>query len=259
MLTFIFSFAFLWAGYVTIGHKVEKVFGPDDRQTPAVSINDGVDYVPMKTWKAFLIELLNIAGTGPIFGALSGALFGPVVYLWILFGCIFAGAIHDYLSGMISMRNNGISVATLTGKYLGIKMQKVMYFFSIVLLVMVGVVFTIGPADLLALLTPEKLSSNFWFWIIIAYYFIATFLPIDKIIGKIYPVFGICLIVMAVGVSMSLLFSGKFVMPELWDNFENMHPSDTPIWPFMFITVACGAISGFHSTQTPMMSRCLTS
>ena len=256
MISFIIAIVLLVIGFVTYGKVIEDNFGPDDRQTPAVAINDGVDFVPMKTWKVFLIQLLNIAGTGPIFGALSGALFGPVVYLWIVFGCIFAGAVHDYHCGMLSMRNNGAGIAELTGKYLGNGMRQVMRVFSVILLVMCGVVFTVGPAELLAMLTPEGLSRNVWLWVIIIYYFIATFVPIDKVIGRLYPIFGICLIAMAVGVGGSLMFSGRFDMPELWNNFENMHASGTHIWPFMFITVACGAISGFHATQSPMMARC---
>ncbi|SFB21532.1 Carbon starvation protein CstA [Acetitomaculum ruminis DSM 5522] len=259
MVSFLVCVVFLVVGFLTYGKFVEKVFGPDDRQTPAYKINDGVDYIPMPAWKVFLIQLLNIAGTGPIFGALSGALFGPVVYLWIIFGCVFAGAVHDYMCGMLSMRHNGASISELTGIYLGDKMRQVMRVFSVILLVMCGVVFTTGPADLLALITPQNLTGTFWLWVILAYYLIATFVPIDKVIGKIYPLFGICLIVMAIGVASSLLFSGNFTMPELWVNFKNLHASNISIWPFMFITVACGAISGFHATQSPMMARCCKS
>lgn len=259
MVTFILCIAFLIVGYLLYGKYVTKVFGPDDRQTPALAINDGVDYVPMPTWKVFLIQLLNIAGTGPIFGALGGALFGPVAYLWIIFGNVFAGAVHDYMCGMLSMRNNGASVSEITGKYLGKGMLQVMRVFSVILLVMCGVVFTTGPAGLLALLTPEVLDTTFWLWVVMAYYVIATFVPIDKVIGKLYPVFGICLIVMAFGVGGSMLFSGNYVMPELWNNFGNMHPNGTHIWSFMFISIACGAISGFHATQSPMMARCCKS
>ncbi len=259
MITFIFCIAFLIVGYLLYGKFVAKVFGPDDRETPAVAINDGVDYVPMPTWKVFLIQLLNIAGTGPIFGALSGALFGPIAYLWIIFGNIFAGAVHDYMCGMLSMRNNGASISELTGKYLGNGMKNVMRVFSVVLLVMCGVVFTKGPADLLAILTPETLNATFWLVVVMVYYFIATFVPIDKVIGRLYPLFGICLIIMAVGVGGSMLFSGNYEMPELWNNFTNMHPQGTHVWSFMFITIACGAISGFHATQSPMMARCCKS
>ena len=256
MITFILCVVALIVGYLIYGKIVDKAFGPDDRPTPANVVNDGVDFVPMPTWKVFLIQLLNIAGTGPILGALGGALFGPVAYLWIIFGCIFAGSVHDYMCGMMSMRHNGASISELTGKYLGNGMKNVMRVFSVILLVMCGVVFTKGPAGLLAMLTPEKLDATFWMWVVIVYYFIATFVPIDKVIGKLYPVFGICLLIMAFGVGGSMLFSGKFVMPELWNNFGNMHPQGTPIWSFMFIAIACGAISGFHATQSPMMARC---
>lgn len=259
MISFILCLLLLLAGFVMYGKYVARVFGPDDRATPAYAVNDGVDYMPMPTWKVFLIQLLNIAGTGPIFGALSGALFGPIAYLWIVLGSIFAGAVHDYMCGMISMRNRGESISELTGRYLGGGMKNVMRVFSVVLLVMCGVVFTNGPAELLALLTPEKLDANFWFWVIAAYFFIATFVPIDKVIGKIYPLFGVCLILMAAGVGGSMMFSGRFEMPELWNHFENQHAAGTPVWPFMFITIACGAISGFHATQSPMMARCCKS
>ena len=259
MLTFIIAVAILIIGFVFYGKHVDNIFGPDDRETPAVTLNDGVDFVPMQGWKIFLIQLLNIAGLGPIFGALNGALFGPIVYLWIVFGTIFAGAVHDYFSGMISMRHKGASISEITGIYLGKTKLTVMRIFSVILLVMVGVVFSKGPAGLLAMLTPEKLDANFWLYVIIVYYFIATFVPVDKVIGKIYPVFGICLLIMAFGVAGVLLLSGDYQMPELWNNFGNFHAKGTNVWPFMFLTVACGAISGFHATQSPMMARCCTS
>jgi len=259
MVSFLVSCLILILGFVFYGKIVEKNFKPDDRETPAFTSKDDVDFIPMPTWKVFLIQLLNIAGTGPIFGALSGALFGPIVYLWIVFGCIFAGAVHDYNIGMISMRLNGASISEITGTYLGNGMRQIMRIFSVILLLMCGVVFTKGPADLLALLTPDFLGKTVWFWIVLIYYFIATFVPIDKVIGRLYPVFGVLLIVMAFGVGGSLLFSGKFDMPEVWNNFYNHHASGTAIWPFMFITVACGAISGFHATQSPMMARCCKS
>ena len=258
MITFIICVALLVLGYLIYGKYVTKVFGPDDRQTPAYAMEDGVDYIPMPTWKVFLIQLLNIAGTGPILGALGGALFGPVAYLWIVFGCIFAGAVHDYFCGMLSMRHGGASISELTGHYLGNGMRQVMRVFSVILLVMCGVVFTTGPAGLLAMLTPEHLNTTFWQWVVIIYYLFATFVPIDKVIGKLYPIFGICLIIMALGVSGSMLFSGDYAMPELWNNFGNKHPS-LPLWSFMFISIACGAISGFHATQSPMMARCCKS
>ncbi len=266
MISFFICLIILIGGYFTYGKLVEKTFGPDDRETPAVRINDGVDYVVMPEWKMFLVQLLNIAGLGPIFGALQGALWGPVVFLWITFGTIFAGGVHDYFSGMLSERNNGDSIAEVTGIYLGKTMQWIMRFFSVVLLIMVGTVFAVGPAGLLVELIDPKHVGNggvfaspvTWLIIIFAYYFIATFISIDKIIGKIYPIFGICLIIMAIGVAIGLPAHG-FTTPEIWTHFYNMHPDHTPIWSFMFITVACGACSGFHSTQSPLMARCLKS
>ena len=262
MISFLLCLAILIAGYFFYGKVVENTFGPDDRETPAVRINDGVDYVVLPQWKLFMIQLLNIAGLGPIFGARSGALWGPIVFLWITFGTIFAGGVHDYFSGMLSERNDGVSISEISGIYLGKTMKNVMRVFSVVLLVMVGTVFAVGPAGLLQLLcsnAPGILSSKmFWLILILVYYFIATFLSIDKLIGKIYPVFGICLIVMAVGVGLGIFTKG-YEIPEIWNNFTNMHPQGTPIWSFMFITVACGAISGFHATQSPLMARCLKS
>ena len=262
MISFLLCLAILIAGYFFYGKVVENTFGPDDRETPAVRINDGVDYVVLPQWKLFMIQLLNIAGLGPIFGALSGALWGPIVFLWITFGTIFAGGVHDYFSGMLSERNDGVSISEISGIYLGKTMKNVMRVFSVVLLVMVGTVFAVGPAGLLQLLcsnAPGILSSKmFWLILILVYYFIATFLSIDKLIGKIYPVFGICLIVMAVGVGLGIFTKG-YEIPEIWSHFYNMHPQGTPIWSFMFITVACGAISGFHATQSPLMARCMKS
>ena len=258
MITFLVALVALIIGFKIYGGLVEKVFNPDDRLTPCVAHPDGVDYVPMKPWRAFLIQLLNIAGLGPIFGALSGAIWGPSVYLWIVFGTIFAGGVHDYLSGMLSERNNGASISEITGIYLGPVMKNIMRVFSVILLVMVGVVFMVGPAGLLELLTPDSLDVKFWTIVILVYYFVATLLPIDKVIGKLYPIFGICLIIMALGIGGStLLHAGTRPMMEL--TFENLHPDKAPIWPLMFITVACGAISGFHSTQSPMIARCITS
>ena len=264
MISFLLCLALLILGYVFYGKVVANTFGPDDRETPAVKINDGVDYVVLPQWKLFMIQLLNIAGLGPIFGALSGALWGPIVFLWITFGTIFAGGVHDYFSGMLSERNEGVSISEISGIYLGGTMKNVMRVFSVVLLVMVGTVFAVGPAGLLQLLCSKSgaaglLSSKmFWLILILIYYFIATFLSIDKLIGKIYPVFGICLIVMAVGVALGIFTKG-YEIPEIWSHFYNMHPQGTPIWSFMFITVACGAISGFHDTQSPLMARCLKS
>ena len=252
MISFIMGVVLLIAGYFTYGKVVERLVGPDDRKTPAYTKEDGVDFIPMKPGRSFLIQLLNIAGLGPIFGALSGALWGPVVYLWIVLGTIFAGGVHDYLSGMLSERNNGAAISEIVGKYLGPVMKTIMRVFSVVLLVMIGVI---------ALLTPDAFGVQFWTIVVLIYYFLATLLPIDKIIGKIYPVFGLALIIMALGIGgATLLHSGERPMLDLWDHFENMYPAKEklPIWPLMFITVACGAISGFHATQSPMMARCLT-
>ena len=265
MVSFFICLALLIGGYLVYGRIVDKTFAPDDRETPAVRINDGVDYVVMPQWKLFLVQLLNIAGLGPIFGAMQGALWGPIVFLWITFGTIFAGGVHDYFSGMLSERNEGVSISEVCGIYLGNAMKNVMRVFSVVLLVMVGTVFAVGPAGLIEALFTNGGNTGFfsqkevWLWIILAYYFIATFISIDQIIGRIYPLFGICLIIMAVGVIFGIFTNPDYTIPEIWNNFHNMHPSATPIWSFMFITVACGAISGFHATQSPLMARCMKS
>ena len=258
MISLILSLVVLLVGYLVYSRLVEKVFAPDDRQTPAVAMNDGVDCVPMKPWKAFLVQLLNIAGTGPIFGPLMGAVFGPVVFLWIVFGSILGGAVHDYMSGMISSRHGGSSIAELSGIYLGNAARWVMRIFSVVLLVLCGVVFVTSPAGLLDKLTPDWMNGTFWAVVILAYYLLATLLPIDKVIGKLYPVFGVLLFTMAAAVIGGIIFSGgKFTIPEI--SLANLHPEGTPVWPYMFITVACGAISGFHATQSPMIAKCITS
>ena len=258
MISLLISFAVLIVGYAVYGRVAEKIFSPDDRKTPAIAVNDGVDCVPMKRWKAFLVQLLNIAGTGPIFCALMGAVFGPVVFLWIVFGSILGGAVHDYMSGMISSRHNGASIAELSGTYLGKAAKWFMRLFSVVLLVLCGVVFVTSPAGLLSKLTPDWMNGTFWAIVILVYYLLATLLPIDKLIGKLYPVFGVLLIVMAAAVIGGIIFSGgRFKIPEL--SLQNLHPKDTPIWPYMFITVACGAVSGFHATQSPMIAKCIKS
>ncbi len=252
-------------GYFTYGKLTDLTFGPDDRETPAIRLDDGVDYVVLPRWKLFLVELLNIAGLGPIFGALQGALFGPVVFLWITFGTIFVGGVHDYFSGMLSERNDGKSIAEVTGTYLGPTMKNVMRVFSVVLLIMVGTVFAKGPAGLLVTMLKaegwEGLLANesFWLAIVFTYYLVATFISVDKVIGRLYPIFGICLIVMAAGVLLGIVGNTAYQVPEIWNSLYNMHPEDIPIWPFMFITVACGAVSGFHSTQAPIMARCMKS
>ena len=260
MITFFISFVALVLGYLFYGKFVSKVFAPDDRKTPAVVINDGIDYVPMPNWKIFMIQFLNIAGTGPIFGAIMGAKFGPAAYLWIILGCIFAGATHDFFSGMLSMRNNGADLPALIGKYLGKTPRNVMLVFCVVLLIMVGTVFVYSPAEILGHLSG---GSLLWIIVIFAYYVVATMLPIDKIIGKIYPIFSFSLLFMAVALIVILLIKMP-VLPELWDGLGNMAKEQDPsftdnIFPCLFITIACGAISGFHATQSPLMARCLKS
>jgi carbon starvation protein CstA len=256
MISLILSFLVLIIGFVTYGRLVEKVFSPDKRQTPAYTMTDGVDYVPLKTGKAFLVQLLNIAGTGPIFGALMGACFGPVVFLWIIFGSILGGAVHDYMVGMISERNEGKSIAELSGIYLGAGAKWGMRIFSVVLLLLTGTVFVTSPAALIARLTPADDSVQLWVFIILVYYVLATLLPIDKIIGRLYPVFGVVLITMAVAIYVGII-AGGYTIPEI--SLNNLHPEGLPIWPYMFVTVACGAISGFHATQSPMISKCISS
>ena len=256
MISLVLSFAVLLVGYLVYGRLVEGVFAPDGRETPAYTRNDGVDFMPMPTWKAFLVQLLNIAGTGPIFGALMGACFGPVVFLWIIFGSVLGGGVHDYRSGMISERHDGASIAELSGIYLGSGAKWVMRVFSILLLILTGTVFVNSPAALLARLTPNTLNTTFWIVVILVYYVLATLLPIDKIIGKLYPVFGAVLIIMAVGI-LGGIIAGGYTVPEI--TLRSLHPQGLPIWPFMFITVACGAISGFHATQSPMVAKCITS
>ena len=260
MITFFISFVALVLGYLLYGKFVSKVFAPDDRKTPAVVINDGIDYVPMPNWKIFMIQFLNIAGTGPIFGAIMGAKFGPAAYLWIILGCIFAGATHDFFSGMLSMRNNGADLPALIGKDLGKTPRNVMLVFCVVLLIMVGTVFVYSPAEILGHISG---GSLLWIIVIFAYYVVATMLPIDKIIGKIYPIFSFSLLFMAVALIVILLIKMP-VLPELWDGLGNMAKEQDPsftdnIFPCLFITIACGAISGFHATQSPLMARCLKS
>lgn len=255
MFSFLGGIIILLLGYFIYSKIVEKQMDIDPTaETPAYALQDGVDYVPMPTWKVFLIQLLNIAGLGPIFGALQGALFGPVAFIWIALGSVFAGAVHDYTSGVISLKHKGASLSEIQGMYLGKKIQSVMRVFTILLLVLVGVVFVTGPAKLLAALTPSTFNVTFWVVVVFAYYFFATILPIDVLIGNLYPIFGVCLVIMAVGVGGGLLVQG-YSIPEI--TFQNMHPAKISIWPMMFITIACGAISGFHATQSPLMARCI--
>ena len=257
MLTFVIALIVLVLGYVFYGKFIERLFGADpNRDVPAKSMADGVDYIAMPTWKAYMIQFLNIAGLGPIFGAIMGAKFGTASYLWIVFGTIFAGSVHDYLSGMISMRHGGESLPQLIGRYLGGSVQKVFIIFSMVLLILVGAVFVSQPADILARLTPKTLGVNWWIGIIFIYYLIATLFPIDKIIGKFYPIFGAALLFMAFGI-MVALFVNRPELPEIWNGFGTKYDKN-PIFPMMFISIACGAISGFHATQSPLMARCMT-
>ena len=210
MVSFLLGLVLLIGGLFIYGNFIERIINPDDRKTPAYEKQDGVDFIPMSPARAFLIQLLNIAGLGPIFGAITGAMWGPIVYIWIVLGTIFAGAVHDYLSGMMSERNNGASISEIVGKYLGPVMANVMRVFSVILLIMVGVVFMVGPAQLIALLTPKSLNVMFWTMVILVYYFLATLLPIDKVIGKLYPIFGLCLIIMALGIGgATILISGQ--------------------------------------------------
>ena len=262
MITFFIALALLIGGYFIYSRVSEKVFAIDDRKTPAIANPDGVDITPLPKWKAFLIELLNIAGTGPIFGAISGALFGPIVFLWIVFGCILGGAVHDYFSGMISSRNNGESIVKLAGKYSGKVIEVIMRVFSIILLILVTAVFVVSPSTLLDSLTGGHVKAWIWMIIILVYYFVSTIVPIDKIIGKIYPVFGIILIVMAVAVIVGIMFqSNNYPMLELIGNLRDFSKENgsLPWWPFMMTTVACGAVSGFHATQSPMIAKCIKS
>ena len=261
MITFLTAFALLLLGYFVYGAIVEKIFGSDgSRKTPCYTMRDGVDYEPMPTWKVFLIQFLNIAGTGPIFGAIQGILFGPAAYFWIVLGCIFGGAVHDYLAGMISLRRGGASLPEIVGDELGGVARLVMRILALVLMVLVGTVFATTPAGLLSTMTGGWGffgTIAFWTVVIFVYYIFATLLPIDKLIGRIYPLFGVALLVMAVGVLYGI-FANEGAMPEITEAFSNHHPNSTlPIFPGLCITIACGAISGFHATQSPMMARCL--
>lgn len=261
MITFTVSTITLILGYLLYGRYVEKTFGPDaNRETPATTLRDNVDYIPMATWRVYLIQFLNIAGTGPIFGAILGILFGPAAFFWIVFGCIFAGAVHDYLTGMISLRKNGANIPEIVGDELGQSARIILRVVSLVLLILVGAVFARTPADLIAGLTP---TNGFWggglFWliVIIIYYILATLLPIDKLIGRIYPLFGAALLIMAAGICYGIFFEEGSV-PEITEAFTNHYPQQSiPLFPCICITIACGAVSGFHATQGPLMARCI--
>ena len=257
MITFLSCLALLIVAYFTYGRYLERLAGADPQAaTPCRRLYDGVDYVPLPRWRVFLIQLLNIAGTGPIFGAVLGACFGPVAFLWITLGGIFMGAMHDYLSGMLLVRNDGLSIPEVVGRYLGGGLRQFMRLFSVLLLVLVGAVFLLSPAQLLANIVPS-VSVPVWVWIILGYYFVATLLPIDKIIGRVYPLFGVALVAMALGLLGALLL-GDLPIPEL-TTLRNFQPDARalPIVPTLFITIACGAISGFHATQSPLIARCV--
>ncbi|PKP02530.1 MAG: carbon starvation protein A [Bacteroidetes bacterium HGW-Bacteroidetes-6] len=270
MLSFSLAVLALIAGYLIYGRLMEKIFGVEDnRKTPAFTHSDGVDFVPLPWYKVFLIQFLNIAGLGPIFGAIAGAMWGPSAFLWIVFGSVFGGAVHDYLSGMMSIRHNGASLPELTGKYLGKLIMQFMRVFTIGLMILVGAVFIVGPAEIIASITPFSIyiagwifETNLTFWaiIIFIYYLLATLLPIDKLIGRLYPIFGFALIFMAFSIITALLSQG-YQIPELIGNISNQHYKGDamPIFPMMFISIACGAISGFHATQSPLMARCIKS
>ena len=268
MITFVVSIVLLLLGYFLYSKLIERLIGVDgSRVTPAVAHPDGVDYVPMKPWRIFLIQFLNIAGVGPIIGAVMGAQFGTASFLWIVFGCIFAGAVHDFIAGFISIRDDGASLPEIHGKYLGDGMKQFMRGFTVVLMILVGAVFVNTPATLLTqdIFVPESLRhldhsviQYFWVIIIFVYYLLATMLPIDKIIGKIYPVFGILLLAMALALVVAFIVY-QIPLREVWEGLDNSHPQaeSSPIFPMMFISIACGAISGFHATQSPLMARCM--
>ncbi|MDR2352145.1 MAG: carbon starvation protein A [Deltaproteobacteria bacterium] len=262
VIYFFLALAALLVGYLIYSRVIEKIFGPNfNRPTPAITMNDGVDFIKLPTWKVFLIQLLNIAGVGPVFGPILGALYGPAALFWIVIGSLVAGAVHDYFSGMMSIRYQGQSIPDVIGFTLGNGFKQFMRGFSLLLLILVGVVFVSAPAGILAGMTPTWANFSFWLFIIFIYYFLATILPIDVIIARFYPLFAIVLIIMAVGVSCGLIYHGYVFFD--WSGikeqgiFHNFHPQGLPLWPLMFITIACGALSGFHATQSPLMSRCL--
>jgi len=260
MITFFVSIVILFGGYFLYSKFVERVFGVEpDRKTPAYELNDGVDYVPMSWPKIFLIQFISIAGLGPIFGAIMGAVYGPVAFLWIVLGSILGGAVHDYLSGMLSLRNNGVSLPEVVGKYLGLGFKQFMRIFTVLLLILVGTVFVAAPAKLLVNLSSGYLNYTVWCIIIIIYYILATLLPIDKFIGKIYPIFGFSMLFMALGIGVALIWNWAPVPELIPANLYNMNPNPEkfPLFPMLFISIACGAISGFHATQSPLMARCI--
>lgn len=262
MITFAISVLILLLGYFFYSRLVEKIFVIDPgRPTPANTMADGVDYVVMPGWKIFLIQFLNIAGLGPIFGAVAGAMWGPVAFLWISLGSVLAGGVHDYFSGMLSLKNKGESISEVSGYYLGDGIKQFMRGFTVILLLMVGTVFIIGPAQIMSGITEGFAGYGFWIFVIFIYYILSTVLPIDKLIGRIYPVFGFALLFMAVGILVMMIWKGLPVPELTLANLSNQHasPGSFPVFPMLFITIACGAISGFHATQSPLMARCMSS
>lgn len=258
MTTLLISLALLIGGYFIYGAIAERIFGTDPkRPTPATTMADGIDYIAMPTWKVFLIQFLNIAGMGPIFGAIMGIMFGPAALLWIVFGTIFAGAVHDFVGALMSMREGGVSLPEIVGRELGGGVKHVMRVFSLILLILVGTVFVISPAEILTSLTPESLDKIFWVGIILIYYILATMLPIDKLIGNLYPVFGVLLLFMALGLLGMMLFGGVEIPVGFGDGLQSRHGSGLAVFPMVCVSIACGAISGFHATQSPLMARCL--
>ena len=263
MISFAVALLALIVGYFTYGKFISHVFGVNpSRKTPCFTHQDGVDYIPLPTWKVYMIQFLNIAGVGPIFGAIMGAQFGTASYLWIVLGTILAGATHDYLSAMISLRQDGASLSEIIGLYLGKTARVVMSAFMIVLLILVAAVFTSSPASILSAMTAESFGLYGWIIVIFTYYVIATLCPVDKIIGKIYPFFAVCLIFMAVGIGFYILVNQP-ALPEWWDEGSLVNEGWMlqahlqHLFPMMFISIACGAISGFHATQSPLMARCI--
>ncbi len=261
MTAFLISLAVLIGGYFIYGLLMERIVGLDPhRKMPALTHRDNVDFMPLPAWKVFLIQFLNIAGLGPIFGAIMGIMFGPAAFLWIVLGTIFGGAVHDFMSGVISIRRDGASLPEIVGEQLGMSVKQVMRGFSLLLMILVGAVFVMTPATLIASMTPDALGVTFWIGIIFLYYMLATILPIDKLIGNLYPLFGAALLFMALGIMYMLIFGGVEIPHEMSAGLYNRHPGAdaTPIFPMMFVSIACGAISGFHATQSPMMARCMT-
>ncbi|GMA47011.1 carbon starvation protein A [Tetragenococcus muriaticus] len=256
MITLLGGIGILILGYFFYGTYIEKNFQiKPERETPAKALRDGYDFVPMPKSKNAIIELLNIAGTGPIFGPIMGALYGPVAYLWIVLGCIFAGGVHDYMLGMISLRNNGAHLPELASKYLGKPVKHIVNLFAILLLLLVATVFVTSPANLIASITPSWMTVGIITVLIFIYYLISTVLPIDKALGKVFPIFGAILIISTIAIGVSLLFSGYSIPNLSMQTMRNFNPEGTAIFPALFFTISCGALSGFHATQAPMVSR----